>query len=141
MLSEHSLEDVGGVGSATARKLREAGYATIEVLAVATAFEISEATGIGYDVALRISQRARELVEVKLVTADEVLKRKQLAQKITTGSKALDKLLGETLRPMSLPSWLESLEREDSVLPHPLRNRPAPKGQGWPGGRGFVHRY
>jgi hypothetical protein len=82
---------------------------------VATLFEISEATGIGYDVALRISQRARELVEVKLVTANEVLKRKQLAQKITTGSKALDELLGEALRPRPLPSWLGSLEREVSI--------------------------
>jgi DNA repair protein RadA len=94
MMAECSLEDIDGVGPATARKLREAGYVSIESLAVATAFEISEATGIGYDVALRISQAARNLVKIDLVTADEVLKRRQQAQKITTGSKSLDALLG-----------------------------------------------
>jgi len=67
------------------RKLREAVFVSVESLAVATAFEISEATGIGYDTALRISQAARGLVRIDLVTADEVLKRRQQAQKITTG--------------------------------------------------------
>ena len=67
------------------RKLREAGFVSVESLAVATAFEISEATGIGYDTALRISQAARGLVRIDLITADEVLKRRQQAQKITTG--------------------------------------------------------
>ncbi len=43
MISEYSLEDIDGVGPATAKKLREAGYVTVESLAVATAFELSEA--------------------------------------------------------------------------------------------------
>jgi len=74
-------------------------FVSVEFLAIATAFELSEATGIGYDVALRISQAARNLVEIDLVAADEVLKRRQQAQKITTGSKSLDALLGEALKP------------------------------------------
>lgn len=120
MLSEYSLEDVEGVGPATARKLREAGFVTIEALAVATAFEISEAAGIGYDVALKISQRARELVEVNLVTADEVLKRRRLAQKITTGSRALDELLGGGVETQAITELVGEFGTGKTQLCHTL---------------------
>ncbi|MEM3470320.1 MAG: DNA repair and recombination protein RadA [Thermoproteota archaeon] len=120
MAGEYELEDVEGVGPATARKLREAGYSTVESLAVATAFELSEAAGIGYDVALKISQRARELVRISLVTADEVYKRRQLAQKITTGSKALDALLGGGVETQALTELVGEFGTGKTQLCHSL---------------------
>jgi DNA repair protein RadA len=120
MMAECSLEDIDGIGPATARKLREAGYVSIESLAVATAFEISEASGIGYDVALRISQAARELVKIDLVTADEVLKRRQQAQKITTGSKALDALLGGGIETQAITELVGEFGTGKTQLCHTL---------------------
>ncbi|MEM2687937.1 MAG: DNA repair and recombination protein RadA, partial [Thermoproteota archaeon] len=120
MAGEYELEDVEGVGPATARKLREAGFSTVESLAVATAFELSEAAGIGYDVALKISQRARELVRISLVTADEVYKRRQLAQKITTGSKALDALLGGGVETQAITELVGEFGTGKTQLCHSL---------------------
>jgi len=120
MMTECSLEDIDGVGPATARKLREAGFVSIESLAVATAFEISEATGIGYDVALRISQAARNLVKIDLVTADEVLKRRQQAQKITTGSKSLDALLGGGIETQAITELVGEFGTGKTQLCHTL---------------------
>jgi DNA repair protein RadA len=121
MMTECSLEDIDGVGPATARKLREAGFVSIESLAVATAFEISETTGIGYDVALRISQAARNLVKIDLVTADEVLKRRrQQAQKITTGSKSLDALLGGGIETQAITELVGEFGTGKTQLCHTL---------------------
>jgi hypothetical protein len=58
MASGCELEGIPGVGPATAKRLREAQLTTLESVAVATAHELSQA-GIEYDVAEKITQRAR----------------------------------------------------------------------------------
>ncbi len=88
------LEDLPGVGEVTAEKLREAGYKSIESIAIASPAEIKEATGIGESSALKIINAARDSLQMGFMTGLEVLEKRKALQKITTGSKALDELLG-----------------------------------------------
>ncbi len=88
------LTDLPGVGPSTAQKLIEAGYPTIEALAVSTPHEVSQATGIPLATAQKIIQVAREALDISLKTALDLKKERMTVRKITTGSKNLDALLG-----------------------------------------------
>ena len=88
------LTDLPGVGPSTAQKLIEAGYPTIEALAVSTPYEVSQATGIPLATAQKIVQVAREALDISLKTALELKKERMTVRKITTGSRNLDELLG-----------------------------------------------
>ncbi|MBS7659797.1 hypothetical protein KEJ28_03800 [Candidatus Bathyarchaeota archaeon] len=88
-----TLEDLPGVGPATAQKLRELGFHTIEALAMATVKEL-EPAGISEKKALAIINAARSSIGISFIRANELLKMRQRVLRLTTGSKALDKLLG-----------------------------------------------
>ena len=88
------IEELKGVGSATAEKLREAGFRTIEAIAVASPLELKEIAGIGEGAAIRIINAAREALNMGFMTGVEVLEKRKTMKKITTGSKELDNLLG-----------------------------------------------
>lgn len=90
----NKLEDIPTVGSSTAQKLRAAGYHTIESVAVASSKELADATGIGRDKAIEMSIRAREMLQIQFTTAEELLRMRESVTRLTTGSKALDNLLG-----------------------------------------------
>jgi len=92
-LSE-SLETIEGVGSATASKLRSAGLTTPEALAVTPLREIMSKTGLGYASAFKISEEARRLMNFDFIKAIEVWERRKNMLRCTTGSKALDGILG-----------------------------------------------
>ncbi|BEP16969.1 DNA repair and recombination protein RadA [Pyrofollis japonicus] len=89
-----SITDLPGVGPATANKLIEAGYGTLEAIAVATPQELSAAAGIPLTTAQRIIKAAREALDIRFKTALEIKKERLTARKITTGSRNLDDLLG-----------------------------------------------
>lgn len=87
------IEDLPSVGNATAAKLREIGFSTIESLATATIAELA-AAGISEKRAAEIIAAARQAIEISWVTAKDLAELKKSVGRITTGSKALDKLLG-----------------------------------------------
>ncbi|MDH7596237.1 MAG: DNA repair and recombination protein RadA [Methanothrix sp.] len=89
------LEDLPGVGPATAEKLREAGFTTIEAVAVASPGELVAAAEVGEATAAKIIAAAREAADIGgFETGDQVLERRKLVGKITTGSRNFDELLG-----------------------------------------------
>ncbi len=88
------ISELPGVGATTAEKLVQAGYATIEAIAVATPMEIAQATGIPLQTAQRIVDAARAALDIRFKTALELKKERMTIRKITTSSKALDDLLG-----------------------------------------------
>jgi len=88
------LEDIPGVGPATASKLREAGYITVESVAVSSARSLSEATGLSTDKAAQVAEGARSILKISFMRADEVLAKRMTVTKLTTGSENLDELLG-----------------------------------------------
>jgi len=89
-----SLTDLPGIGPATAQKLIEAGYSTLESIAVASPQELSAAVGIPLATAQRAIKAAREALNIRFKTALELKMERLSVGKITTGSKALDELLG-----------------------------------------------
>lgn len=89
-----SLTDLPGIGPATAQKLIEAGYSTLESIAVASPQELSALIGIPLTTAQKAVKAAREALNIKFKTALELKLERLTIGKITTGSKALDELLG-----------------------------------------------
>ncbi|MCI4353853.1 MAG: DNA repair and recombination protein RadA [Thermoplasmata archaeon] len=90
-----NLEDLSGVGTTTADKLREAGYTDLMELAVASPGDIAEAAEIGTATAMKIIADARKLADVgsfELGTA--LLERRKKLGRISTNAKSLDELLG-----------------------------------------------
>lgn len=88
------IEDLPGIGPVTAQKLRLAGYHSIESLALAPSRELVEIVGISEEKAIKLSIKAREMLNIRFQTAEELLKRRKEITRLTTGSKALDNILG-----------------------------------------------
>jgi len=89
-----ALENIKGIGPATASKLRSAGFTTVEALAVTPVREIVSKTGLGYDTALKICEEARKLMNFGFIRANEVWERRKILLRCTTGSKKLNEILG-----------------------------------------------
>lgn len=97
------LEDLPGVGPATAEKLREAGFNSIEAIAVASPGELGACADVGETTASKIIAAAREAADIGgFETGDLVLERRKHVGKLTTGSKNLDELLGGGMETQSI---------------------------------------
>ena len=82
-----------GVASGDVKKLREAGYHTIESIVYAPKKNLLAIKGISEAKADKILAEGQKLVPTGFTTATEMhLRRSQIIQ-VTTGSKELDKLL------------------------------------------------
>jgi DNA repair protein RadA len=88
------LEQLPGVGAATAEKLTLGGYDTVLSIAVATPGEVVELTGITELAARKMIQAARDKLEMGFVSGDEVYIKRQHIEKINSGSSALDGIMG-----------------------------------------------
>jgi len=91
---EFTIEDLPGVGAATATKLQETGYIDLMSVAVSSPGELIDAVGVSESTARKMIQFARNSLEMGFESGIDVLKKRAFVHKITTGSKALDKLLG-----------------------------------------------
>jgi len=113
------LEDLPGIGPATAQKLRELGFHTVESMALATAREL-ESAGIGEKKALAVIRAARSSISVSFVHADELLRMRQNVLRLTTGSKALDELLDGGLETQTITEFYGEYGSGKSQLCHQL---------------------
>jgi DNA repair protein RadA len=91
---ELAIEDLPGVGAATAEKLRSSGYDTMIAVAVASPGELVELAGVTEAAARKMIQTARGTMKMGFVDGIELLKKRESIIKISSGCKALDKLLG-----------------------------------------------
>ncbi|MEM2087678.1 MAG: DNA repair and recombination protein RadA [Thermoproteota archaeon] len=125
-----SVEDIPGIGPSTAAKLRELGYTTVEALATATVNELVGG-GIPDKTAAKIISLARSSFEVKFISALDILKQREHIQKLTTGSKKLDSLLGGGLETMTITEFFGEYGTGKSQISHQLAvnvQLPAEKG-------------
>jgi len=91
---ESSIQDLPGVGAATAEKLEAAGYADLMAIAVASIGELVDATGSSEAVSRKIIQAARNVMDMGFETGEELLKKRELVMKLKTGSESLNQLVG-----------------------------------------------
>ena len=122
--------DIPGVGPATAEKLKELGFNTVESLATATVKEIVPA-GIGEKQAARIISEARDSIALTFVRADELMRMKENVLRLTTGSKGLDELIGGGLESQTITEFYGEYGVGKSILCHQLAvNVQLPPSQG-----------
>ncbi|MBS7608398.1 MAG: DNA repair and recombination protein RadA [Candidatus Bathyarchaeia archaeon] len=114
-----TLEDLPGVGPSTAQKLRELGFHTVESLAMATVREL-EPAGISEKKALAIINAARSSIGISFIRADELLRMRQSVLRLTTGSKALDKLLDGGLETQTITEFYGEYGSGKSQICHQL---------------------
>jgi len=105
-MDNFDLENIDGVGSAIAGKLRSAGLTTVEVVAVTPPKEIAEKTGIGFNTVLNIVTAARKSLSLDFITAEELWKKRQNMVKCSTGSKNLDGLLGGGIETQAVTEFI-----------------------------------
>ena len=125
------LTELEGVGPATAEKLIEAGYTTIESIAVASPNEIAAVTGLPLTQAAKIVKAALEACKATFKTADEVYAERLKAERITTGSQALDELLGGGVETGTITELYGEYGTGKTQICHQLCvNVQLPKGEG-----------
>lgn len=90
-----TIEDLPGVGPATAEKLREAGFEELLAIAVMSPNELAEQAELGEAVSAKIIQGAKKMANIGgFISGNKLLERRREVQKLTSGSGALDELLG-----------------------------------------------
>lgn len=95
MSEELKIEELPGVGPATAEKLREAGYNDLMGLAVESPKNLAELAEIGEATANKIINLAKREANIgDFETGDVLLDKRKAVGKLTSGVKALDELLG-----------------------------------------------
>ncbi|RLG47686.1 MAG: DNA repair and recombination protein RadA [Thermoproteota archaeon] len=99
---EVDLTELEGVGPATARRLTEAGFTTLESLALVSPVELSAAAGIPEGTAKKIIAAARKRLKIDVMSAYDYYLQRKSVQRITTGSKKLDDLLGGGLETQAI---------------------------------------
>ncbi len=98
-----AIEELPGVGPATAEKLKEAGYTDMMTLAVASPSDLADLAEIGESAAEKIIVAARKAADVGgFETGDVILERRKSVAKLTTCSKAFDELLGGGLETQAI---------------------------------------
>ena len=92
---EMTIEDLPGVGPATAEKLREAGFEELLAIAVMSPMELAEQAELGEAVSSKIIQAAKKLANIGgFISGNALLDRRKTVQKLTSGTASIDELLG-----------------------------------------------
>ena len=102
----NSIEELPGVGPATAEKLRDAGYVDLMAIAVESPKVLSEVAEIGESTAVKIIAAAKQAADVGgFETGDLILERRRHINKLTSCSKAFDELMGGGLETQSITEF------------------------------------
>jgi DNA repair protein RadA len=113
------LEDLPGIGPATAQKLREMGFHTVESLAMATVREL-EPAGISEKKAMSVVEAARSVISISFIRADELLKMRESVLRLTSGSKVVDRLLDGGLETQTITEFYGEYGSGKSQICHQL---------------------
>ncbi len=102
-MAEKSIDELPGVGPATAEKLREAGFHDMMALAVVSPSSLAEMAEMGEGTAVKIINAARKEADVGgFETGDIIMERRKAVCKLTTCSRAFDELMGGGLETQAI---------------------------------------
>jgi DNA repair protein RadA len=102
----NSIEELPGVGPATAEKLRDAGYVDLMAIAVESPKVLAEVAEIGESTAVKIINAAKQAADVGgFETGDLILERRRNIHKLSSSSKAFDELMGGGLETQAITEF------------------------------------
>lgn len=110
----------GSVSTNDLKKLREAGYYTVESVAQATKKELTEVKGISEQKVAKLQEAAFKMTQMGFTTATEVHQSRQDICYLTTGSKELDGLLGGGMETGSITELFGEFRTGKTQLCHTL---------------------
>ena len=131
-MASKTIEELPGVGPATADKLHEAGYNDLMAIAVASPQMLAEAAELGQSSAQKIILAARQEADIGgFETGDAILEKRKKIGRITTGSKALNELLGGGFETQAITELYGEFGSGKTQIAHQLAvNVTMPKDQG-----------
>lgn len=115
-----SIEDLPGVGAATAEKLREAGFDSMLAIAVASPGELTEIAGLTEATARKIINTARSKMDMGFESGDQLLEKRKNILKVTTNSQALNNLFGGGIESGAITECYGEFGVGKSALAHQL---------------------
>ncbi|WP_319508730.1 DNA repair and recombination protein RadA [uncultured Methanolobus sp.] len=131
-MSEVLLEELDHVGPATAQKLKDAGFTTIEAIAVSSPAELATAAEIGESTASKIILAARQSADIGgFETGDVVLERRKLVGKLSTGCTEFNEMMGGGIDTQAITEFYGEFGSGKTQVAHQLAvNVQLPKEQG-----------
>ncbi len=136
--SDVSVQDLPGVGAATAEKLAEAGYDNLMSIAVASPGQIVEASGVGEAVARKIIKAARDKLDMGFESGTALLERRLNIVKISTGHKDFDNLLGGGFESGSISECFGEFGSSKTQVAHVLAVQVQKPRDGLPPGKAIY---
>ena len=135
-MPDEDLEELPGVGPATAEKLHEAGFDSYPSLAVASPGELSNTADVGESTAADIVQAARKAADVGgFETGSAVLERREKIGKLSWKIDEVDDLLGGGVETQSITEVYGEFGAGKSQVTHQLSvNVQLPREHGGLGG-------
>ncbi len=89
-----SMLEENGINNGDVNKLKVGGFHTVESVAYATMKKLTEVKGISEAKGLKIMAEAKKIVPMGFTTATEIAQCRENMISLSTGSTALDELLG-----------------------------------------------
>jgi len=121
MSASEDLEDLPGVGPATAEKLKDNGFDSYQGIAVASPGELSNTADIGESSAADIIEAAREAADIGgFESGAEVLERREQIGKLSWGVPEVDDLLGGGVETQSITEVYGEFGAGKSQVTHQL---------------------
>jgi DNA repair protein RadA len=120
------VDTLPGVGPATKQKLKDAGIETILDLATSGPMDIADAVDIDVSKAVELNNKARKkLVELKrlapdFINAADLLVKRKAIDRVSTGSKNLDDLLGGGIETWAMTEFYGEFGSGKSQVCHTL---------------------
>ena len=81
-MTDLKVEDIPGVGSATAEKLAAGGFDTLLSIAVTTPAQLVNAAGVTESAGRKMIQAARSMLDMGFQTGEEILDKRSKVKKL-----------------------------------------------------------